>query len=331
MQVVVLAGGIGSRLKPWTNSMPKPLLPMLDRTLLEQVIYSMPSNLVDEVIVAGGYKVDMIKSHFDSLNCDFDITIVNETEPLGTGGALGNCQDYVTGTFACFNGDIISSLSISELLNLHKGNGGIGSLGLWEVADPTRFGIVGIDENNKVTQFKEKPKPNEVFSKLINAGSYIFEQEIFDHMPNGKHSLERAVFPMLAEKNLLNGMQFHGYFIDAGTRDSWNQAVSRCITESRFVKGSRHQNSWFGDAGQITDMTNITQSMIDSGSIIEASVIAKSTILGNSIIGRNCTISNSLIGRNCRIGNNCVIENAILDHHSEVPSGTTIIDNTWPI
>ena len=75
MQVVVLAGGIGSRLKPWTNSMPKPLLPMLDRTLLEQVIYSMPSGMVDEVIVAGGYKVDMIKSHFDSIDCDFDITI----------------------------------------------------------------------------------------------------------------------------------------------------------------------------------------------------------------------------------------------------------------
>jgi len=71
--------------------------------------------------------------------------------------------------------------------------------------------------------------------------------------------------------------------------------------------------------------------MVDSGSTIEASVITKSTILGNSIIGRNCTISNSLIGRNCRIGDNCVIENAILDHHSEVPSGTTIIDNTWPI
>ena len=150
-------------------------------------------------------------------------------------------------------------------------------------------------------------------------------------MPKGKHSLERAVFPMLAEKNLLNGMQFHGYFIDAGTRDSWNQAVSRCISESRFGKGSRHQNSWFGDACQITDMTNITHSMIDSGSTIEASIIAKSTILGNSIIGRNCTISNSLIGRNCRIGDNCIIENAILDHQSEVPSGTTIIDNTWPI
>ena len=331
MQVVVLAGGIGSRLKPWTNSMPKPLLPMLDRTLLEQVIYSMPSKLVDEVIVAGGYKVDMIKSHFDSINCDFDITIVNETDPLGTGGALGNCRDYVTGTFACFNGDIISSLDISELLNLHKNNGGIGSLGLWEVADPTRFGIVGIDDNNKVTKFKEKPIPTEVFSKLINAGSYIFEEEIFEHMPQGKHSLERAVFPKLAESRLLNGMQFHGYFIDAGTKDSWNQAVSKCISESRFTKGVRYQNSWFGSAAQITDKTNVTESMVDVGCNVETSTIVKSTILTDSIIGANCIISDSLIGQNCRIGNNCVIENAIVANHSVIPNGTNIIGNTWPI
>ena len=85
MQVVVLAGGVGSRLRPWTETIPKPLLPMLDRTLLEQVIYSIPSDLIDEVIVAGGYKVDMIKSYFDSIECDFEVSIVNEKEPLGTG------------------------------------------------------------------------------------------------------------------------------------------------------------------------------------------------------------------------------------------------------
>ena len=151
------------------------------------------------------------------------------------------------------------------------------------------------------------------------------------HFQKNRHLLLMKRTIPLAEKKLLNGMQFHGYFIDAGTRDSWNQAVSRCISESRFVKGSRYQNSWFGNTDEITDMANITQSMVDSGSTIEASTVAKSTILGNSIIGRNCTITNSLIGRNCRIGDNCVIENAILDHQSEVPSGTTIIDNTWPI
>ena len=173
MQVVVLAGGVGSRLLPWTNQIPKPLLPMLDKTLLEQVISSVPNEMIDEVIVAGGYKVDVIKSYFSNSEFDFDITIVPEDKPLGTGGALGNCRDVVNGTFACFNGDIISSLNIKSLLNLHKSNGGIGTLGLWEVNDPTRFGIVGLDDNSKITRFKEKPLPEEVFSNLINAGSYI--------------------------------------------------------------------------------------------------------------------------------------------------------------
>ena len=107
---------------------------------------------------------------------------------------MANCSDLVSGTFACFNGDIISSLNVENLLSLHNKNGGIGSLGLWEVEDPTRYGIVGLDDNNKVTKFMEKPKPKQVFSNLINAGSYIFEDDIFDYLPNGKHSLERTMF-----------------------------------------------------------------------------------------------------------------------------------------
>jgi mannose-1-phosphate guanylyltransferase len=112
MQVVVLAGGVGSRLRPWTNKMPKPLLPMLDMSLLERVVEGVPNDLIDEVVVAGGYKVEMIKEYFAQVDVDFDVRIVNENKPLGTGGALGNCRDVVSGRFACFNGDIVSSLQI---------------------------------------------------------------------------------------------------------------------------------------------------------------------------------------------------------------------------
>ena len=331
MQVVVLAGGVGSRLRPWTNSVPKPLLPMLDRTLLEQVIYTVPADLIDEVVVAGGYKVEMIKSYFDSIDCDFDVRIVNETEPLGTGGALGNCRDVVSGTFACFNGDIISSLDVGKLLSLHKSNGGIGSLGLWEVDDPTRFGIVGIDDENKITKFKEKPKPAEVFSNLINAGSYIFEEDIFDYMPKGKHSLERDVFPKLAEARQLNGMQFDGYFIDAGTKESWINAVSRCIDEARYATGNAVSNSWFASESKLSGNQRINQSMIGKQVKLGSSTVSESTILSNSIIQNDCKIVRSLIGRDCQIGDNCILDNVIVAHNSIMPNGTKLSNCTWPI
>ena len=107
MQVVVLAGGFGTRLRPWTYEIPKPILPMLDKTLLEHVVEVVPSDKVDEVVVAGGYKVDDIEAYFKEADVSYDVRIVRETEPLGTGGALGSCKDVVSGQFVCLNGDIV--------------------------------------------------------------------------------------------------------------------------------------------------------------------------------------------------------------------------------
>ncbi len=332
MQVVVLAGGIGSRLRPWTQEIPKPLLPMLDKTLLEQVISSVPNDLIDEVIVAGGYKVNKIKEYFSNTNFDFDITIVPEDKPLGTGGALSNCSDVVSGTFACFNGDIISSLKVEELLNLHKANGGIGSLGLWQVNDPSRFGIVGLNEESKITKFMEKPKPEEVFSNLINAGSYIFEDDIFDYIPSGKNSIEREVFPQLANDRLLNGLHFSGFFIDSGTRTSWCDAVRTCIENNRFSSGEVCGRSWFEiPNSKVEDGSLILDSMIGTNTEIMKSKIENSTVLSGTKIYSNVQLESSLIGRNVVIGKNSVISNSIINHDSLIPEGTVLTDSEWPL
>ena len=315
MQVVVLAGGIGSRLRPWTNQIPKPLLPMLDATLLERVVESVPSNLVDEVVVAGGYKVDMIKQYFDRGDFDFDVRIVHETEPLGTGGALGNCRDVVSGRFACFNGDIVSSLNFSEMFAQHDKSGALGTLGLWEVEDPTRFGIVGLDDDNFITQFKEKPKPEEVFSNLINAGSYILEESIFDIMPREKHSLERDIFPQMAQRGELTGFPFQGYFIDAGTPRSWHQAIKCCISEKRYKTGSIANGSWHQK--EISESIN---SMVQSNCDVQGTV-AESTVLRNSVIGKGSSIVNCLIGENVIIGENCNLDSVVVGHGAKVASG----------
>ncbi len=330
MQVVVLAGGVGSRLRPWTNSVPKPLLPMLDMSLLERVVEGVPSHLVDEVVVAGGYKVDMIEKYFQKAEVDFDVRIVPEEKPLGTGGALGNCRDIISGTFACFNGDIVSSLRIEPLLELHRRNGGIGSLALWEVEDPTRFGIVGLDDESRITQFKEKPTPEEVFSNLINAGSYIFEDDIFDDMPKGKHSLERDVFPDLASRRELNGQEFKGYFIDAGTPSAWSDAVNRCIIENRFNTGLVKDGTWYGSEQNPTSK-HITQSMIQTDVDVLNSKIHRSTLLSGTSVGNDSIIESCLVGRDVKIGSNVNLVDVVVDHGSLVPDGTNFSNGQWPL
>lgn len=315
MQVVVLAGGVGSRLRPWTNEVPKPLLPMLDATLLERVVEGVPEGLVDEVVVAGGYKVDQIKEYFRNADVDFDVRIVPEDKPLGTGGALGNCRDIVSGRFACFNGDIVSSLNVGEMLQQHSNMDVKGTLALWEVEDPTRFGIVGLDEGRKVTQFKEKPKPEEVFSNLINAGSYLLEEEVFDIMPREKHSLERDVFPVLAQEGSLAGFPFEGYFIDAGTPSSWHDGVTRCIAENRFKTGHVINGSWH--QGNPTKAIN---SMVQEECVVLGEVF-ESTLLQGSTVETGAVVSNSLIGKGALIQSGAKLTNVVVGHGVTVPAG----------
>lgn len=332
MQVVVLAGGFGTRLRPWTYDIPKPILPMLDKTLLEHVVEVIPSDKVDEVIVAGGYKVDAIAEYFKENEVPFDVRIVTESEPLGTGGALGNCRDVISGTFACLNGDIISSLNMQQGIDLQQKNGGVGTLALWEVEDPTRFGIVGIDKANRITRFKEKPKENEVFSNLINAGSYLFEDDIFSYIPKGKCSLEREVFPVLAEEKKLNGYAFEGYFIDAGTPESWSLGVQACIANQRWKSGSRKGTNWHADSSvQIGETCNVEHTMLAKRTKIDDSVLSRCSLLDGVQIKEGSILNNTMIGKNSIIGRDCRLANVVVDHNSVIPDGTILEDAQWPI
>lgn len=332
MQVVVLAGGFGTRLRPWTYEIPKPILPMLDKTLLEHVVEVVPGDKVDEVVVAGGYKVDDIEAYFKEADVPYDVRIVRETEPLGTGGALGNCRDVVSGQFVCLNGDIVSSLDMQVGLDLHQKNGGIGTLALWEVEDPTRFGIVGLDHQQRITRFKEKPAPEEVFSNLINAGSYLFEDDIFDYIPLGRSSLEREVFPVLAEERKLNGFSFDGYFIDAGTPKSWSLGVQASIAHERWKGGKQIDSNWHADDSvSIRGDSNVENSMLSTGASVTSAHLSKCSLLNNVQVGTNSKLNETLIGRNSTIGENCTLDNVVVDHDSIVPDNTVLSDTQWPL
>jgi mannose-1-phosphate guanylyltransferase len=217
-------------------------------------------------------------------------------------------------------------------MDLHKKNGGIGTLALWKVEDPTRFGIVGLDNAQRVTQFKEKPKPEEVFSNLINAGSYLFEDSIFDYIPQGKSSLEREVFPVLAEERQLNGFSFEGYFIDAGTPKSWSEGVEASIAHKRWKGGQRIDSNWHADEFiEIHEESTVEHTMLSSGASIEKATLSKCSLLENVRIGENSILYETLVGRNTTIGRNCSLKNVVVNHASTIPDNTVLSDTQWPI
>jgi mannose-1-phosphate guanylyltransferase len=215
------------------------------------------------------------------------------------------------------------------MLELHRNNGGVGTLALWEVEDPTRFGIVGVDEHHKINRFLEKPKPEEVFSNLINAGSYVFEDDVFEWMPQGRHSIERDVFPKLAEDQLLNGLPFEGYFIDAGTPDAWMDGVQRCIREGRFQRGQVQGTSWYAD-GQSSPSATVSDSMIEQNVRLDACTIERTTLLSGTTVGSQAYLKNSLVGRNAMIGSGVEFDGVVVDHDSTVPAGTKQTGGQWP-
>ena len=315
----MLAGGFGTRLRPWTETIPKPLLPILDKSMIEHVLDVLPESQVDKVLIAAGYGVEQIREHFEKIPLPYEVVIVEETEPLGTGGAIANCREHLSGgTFCVINGDLITSLKVEEMLEFHKQNGGIATISLWEVEDPSRFGVADYKEDTgKIMRFQEKPAIEDAYSNLINAGTYILEQEIFDFMPDEAHSIERDIYEKIAETGALNGFPFEGMFVDAGTPPSFVEASQACINSGRFATGQVTGDSWIGD-GCVNFGEAMGSSLGSNVTIGEGSSIHNSVILEGAIIGSNCQLHGCLIGKGAEVNDGSNLNSKIVGHGSRV-------------
>ena len=315
----MLAGGFGTRLRPWTETIPKPLLPILDKSMIEHVLDVLPESQVDKVLIAAGYGVEQIREHFEKIPLPYEVVIVEETEPLGTGGAIANCREHLSGgTFCVINGDLITSLKVEEMLEFHKQNGGIATISLWEVEDPSRFGVADYKEDTgKIMRFQEKPAIEDAYSNLINAGTYILEQEIFDFMPDEAHSIERDIYEKIAETGALNGFPFEGMFVDAGTPPSFVEASQACINSGRFATGQVSGDSWIGD-GCVNFGEAMGSSLGSNVTIGEGSSIHNSVILEGAIIGSNCQLHGCLIGKGAEVNDGSNLNRKIVGHGSRV-------------
>ena len=222
----ILAGGLGTRLRPITHEIPKPLVPIQGKPIIEHLIDLFRKYDIRNIIVSIGHMGGKIKNHLgDGKKFGVNITYVEEEERLGTAGPLRLAENILTDSFIVTNVDELKDIDLHDMYFFHKEIESIATIALTTVADPSTYGVADM-QGSKILKFVEKPKKENTPSNLINAGIYIFEPEIFDYIPkSGFAMLEKDVFPKLAVDNKLCGYPFSGQWFDTGTMERYEKAI----------------------------------------------------------------------------------------------------------
>jgi NDP-sugar pyrophosphorylase family protein len=234
---VILCGGLGTRLRPLTFVTPKPMLPVGYQPLLEYLIRYLKRFEFDRVVLAVGYLQEQIVRYFSAgERLGVKILYSFEKEPLDTGGALKAVQRQINSDFLVLNGDVVfDSIDVDRLLYFHRTSGAVATVVLTRRPDVKRYGIVQLRDDKTISQFIEKPKHGPAGENWINAGVYLLKPAIFAHIPSKRRvSLERDVFPKLAEDGKIVGYRYEGYWADLGTPEDYMQ-VQRDLMTGTFA------------------------------------------------------------------------------------------------
>lgn len=330
---VILAGGEGTRLRPLTNSIPKPMLPVLGKPCIQYSVESLANGGIKEVYLACGYRSeDMISQLKDLKVSGVNLNFALEEKPAGTAGAVKLLEDRLGSTFIVTSGDVLADVDIQTLIEEHKRTGAIATMALTETDNPTEFGIVGLDSEGRVERFKEKPAKEEVFSNLINAGIYVLEKEALDYIPSReKFDFSKNLFPLLLEDNRrIQGSVLKGLWKDIGRPKDLLDANIR-MAEKRGTEGDRCGAACSGKIVSYdfegTGCSISGPSYVGNNVIIGKDAELTTCAVGSkSSIGQASKIFSSLLRENCSVGDNCSLKNVILGKGCTISSGTVLSD-----
>lgn len=222
MKAVILAGGKGTRLKPYTTVLPKPLMPIGDKPILEIIIQQLKSYAFDEIIMAVGHLAELIMTFFnDGSKYGIKIRYIREDKPLGTAGPLALMKEELNEPFLMMNGDVLTTLNYSDLIDYHKRNGAIATIALKKRNVKIDFGVPEVDEANNIVGYTEKPE----IEYLVSMGVYVFEPRVLKYI----RPKEYLDFPDLIKKLISNGESvkgyvYDGYWLDIGRSDDYKRA-----------------------------------------------------------------------------------------------------------
>ena len=340
MKAVILAGGFGTRLRPLTLDIPKPILPIFDRPFLyyqTDLLRQIPE--IDEVILSLNYRPDRIEARVgDGTEAGIPLRYVVEPDPLGTGGAIKFASRGVDDTVLVFNGDVLTGIDLQAVVRRHREREARATVVLTPVANPSAYGLVETDERGNVLRFLEKPSPDQITCNTINAGIYILEPETFDRIPDGtKWSIERQYFPSLVER----GETFvayvdRGYWLDIGTPGSYVRA-HRDLMAQRCPAGpfvGRPADAVYQEEGchLAEDATVEGPCFLSAGCRIEGGArVGPESVLGPGCrIGPGAVVERSILWRDTRVDARAVVRDAIvgarchIEHDVEVGPGAVL-------
>jgi NDP-sugar pyrophosphorylase family protein len=336
VDAVVLVGGFGTRLRPLTLTVPKNLVPVAGVPLIERVVAHLAAHGVDRVVLSLGYRPDSFFAAFPSNSAaGIPLVYVVEPEPLDTAGALRfAAKDAgVRDTFLVANGDVLTDLDVTALVDAHRFTGADATIALTPVEDPSRFGVVTTDADGRVTDFVEKPAPGEAPTNLINAGTYVLEPKVLGRIAADRRvSVEREVFPAMVAEGRLFAVSSERYWLDVGLPESYLRATTDLLDGSRGAgppapgADRRAEGGWTLGAPVVEAEAEVDdQSLLCDGCRVATGVDIRRSVVGPaSRVAAGAQLEDAVLLAGAILGEGAVVERSIIGPGAVIGAGAKV-------
>lgn len=340
MRAVLMAGGAGTRLRPLTCDLPKPMVPVLNRPIAEHIINLLKRHRITEVIATLHYVPDIMRDYFQDGH-EFGVKMhyaVEEEQPLGTAGCVKNVEELLTETFVVISGDSITDFDLAAAIAFHREKGSKATLFLTLVPNPVEFGVVITEENGQISRFLEKPSTSEIFSDTVNTGTYILEPEVLKYLPeNEECDFSKDLFPLLLDRGEpMYGYIADGYWCDVGHLDAYRKAQYDALARKVHVEYSYEERSpgiWIGHNTFIDDSATISPpAMIGDNCRIGARVhIEPGTVIGDNVtVGADSDLKRPILWNGVVLGDEVqlractVVRGSRVDRRAHILEGAVV-------
>ncbi|HZK49456.1 MAG TPA: sugar phosphate nucleotidyltransferase [Thermoleophilia bacterium] len=335
MKAVVMAGGQGTRLRPLTSNMPKPMVPVANKPTAQHILELLSRHGIRDVVMTVAFMPQLIQNFFgDGSSFGMQIDYCVEEVPLGTAGSVKNAQRFLDDTFLVISGDSLTDFDLTEIVDFHRARDAMVTIALKSVDNPLEFGVVIVDEHGRIERFLEKPGWGQVFSDTINTGIYVLEPEVLDHIPEGvSFDFSHQLFPHLYDsRKPLFGMLCEGYWQDIGSLAQFLQANRDALdgkVQANLPGVRLRGNVWVGHGADFDSLDNIQGPALigDYARLSGSASIGAHTVLGNNVILRGgASVAGSVVGDGSYLGPGVRVRGAIVGSGVDIRANASIAE-----